>query len=174
MPKGVQEKRMERADFKAFYNKHFDRVYRFVFFRVSGNEEVAQDLTSEIFMRALKHFAKYDPAKSETAWIMTIARNHVINHYRDTKHHTDLEEVKFTLEGSDAREDEVAKDDKRRLLEALNELNEEERQVIEMKHLQGYRFKEIAEALGKSAGACRIEAHRAMKKLKEILTKQYD
>lgn len=174
MSEGVEEKRMQKADFKAFYNKHFDRVYRFVFFRVRGNADVAQDLTSEVFMKALKHFAKYDPARSETAWIMTIARNHVINHYRDSKAHIDIEEIKFSLEGSDAREDEEVNDDKRRLLDALNELQEEERQVVEMKHLQGYRFKEIAEVLGKSAGACRIEAHRAMKKLKKILTKRYD
>lgn len=162
---------MQKAEFKAFYSKHFDQVYRFVFFRVRSNDEVAQDLTSEIFMKALKAYAKYDPNKSQTAWIMTIARNHVINHYRDSKEAFDIDDIKFSLEGADGREDEMIEDDKRRLYDALNKLDPGEREVIEMKHLHGYRFKDIGEALGKTAGACRVEAHRAMKKLKKILIK---
>lgn len=165
---------MHKADFKAFYDRHFDRVYRFVYFRVRNNEEVAQDLTSEIFIKALKHFAKYDPERSESAWIMTIARNHVINHYRDQKQHVDLEDVKYSLEGSDGRKDEVIEDDKRILCEAMNQLSAKDREMIELKHLQGYRFKEIAEIVGKSPGACRIDAHRAMKKLKQLLNNSYD
>ena len=174
MQSSVEQKRMRKADFKAFYNEHFDRVYRFVYFRVRNNEEVAQDLTSEIFMKALAHFAKYDPNQSQSAWIMTIARNHVINHWRDQKEQVDLEDVQFTLSSGDAREKEVIEDDKRRLRAALDQLTQKERELIELKYLQGYGFKDIASLTGKTTGASRVEAHRAMKKLKAILTKQYD
>ena len=163
-----------KAEFKSFYQKHIDRVYRFVYFRVQNNVEVAEDLTSEIFMKALKAFEKYDPAKSESAWIMTIARNHLINYYRDRKESVDIDEMEYHLEGSDAREDEVIKDDVFRLHEAMNRLKPSERKLLELKHLQGFRFKEIGEMLQKTPGACRIEAHRAMKKLKAVLNNEYD
>ena len=171
MSERVKQSRMQKADFKGFYEKHIDRVYRFVYFRVKNNTEVAEDLTSEIFTKALKAFAKYDPEKSETAWIMTIARNHLINHWRDQKEQIDIEDVKYHLEGSDARIDEVIEDDKRRLYVSLNELSRKNRELVELKYIQGYRYKEIGEVLGKTAGAVRVESHRAMKKLKTIMKK---
>lgn len=165
---------MRKADFERFYDRHLDRVYRYVFFRVSQNVEVAEDLTSEIFMKALKNFDSYDPERSQVAWIMTIARNHVINHYRDKKETVDVDEVAFMLEGSDGREELVEMDETMIIQEGLAQLKPEDRQLVEMKHLQGFRFKEIAEVVGKSPGAVRVQTHRALKKLQTILEKRYE
>lgn len=165
---------MRRADFERFYDRHIDRVYRYVFFRVSQNVDVAEDLTSEIFMKALKAFHSYDPDKSQVAWIMTIARNHVINHYRDRKEIVDVDEVAFKLEGSDGRDELVKTDEQMMIQEGLSQLTLEERTLVEMKHLQGYRYKEIGEVVGKSPGAVRVQVHRAMKKLQTILEQRYE
>ncbi len=135
---------------------------------------MAEDLTSEIFMKALGAFAHYDPKKSQTAWIMTIARNHVINHWRDKKDTVDVDEIAFTLEGTDGRAEEEKKDEARILNDALGSLPAKDRRLIEMKHVLGYRYKEMADALQKTAGAVRIETHRAMKKLKKILDPTYE
>lgn len=164
---------MEKSDFHRFYETHAERVYRFILFRVGMNRETAEDLTSEIFMKALAHFAHYDPKRSSTAWIMTIARNHLINHYRDKKETIDIEDVALELVGSDARVDVVIDDERRCLVDAMNQLDVKDRQLIEWKYLQGYRYNDIAELLGKSAGAARIEAHRAIKKLKGLFAKRY-
>ena len=152
-----------KSDFHGFYDTHFERVYRFVFFRVRMNKEIAEDITSEIFLKALKHYAGYDPKQSHTAWIMTIARNTVINHYRDTKATTDIDELAFMLPGLDGREEVTLEDDQWRLCQAMKKLKPKDRRVIELKYIEGYRYKEIAEILGKSAGAARIEAHRDRK-----------
>lgn len=165
---------MKKAKFRAFYTKHFDRVYRFVFFRVANNADVAEDLTSEIFMKALRSFEKYDEAKSESAWIMTIARNHLINHYRDKKEQVDLDDVKFSLQGIDGERQVELEEDVRSLYEVMNTLTPQERRIIELKHLQGYKNKEIAEVLGKTEGACRIELHRAMKRLTSLMNESYE
>ncbi len=162
-----------QKEFDKFYATHLDRVYRFVFFRVKMNKDVAEDLTSEIFMKALKHFAKYDPKRSQVAWIMTIARNHVINHYRDTKETCDVDELAFKLPGEDGRKVLESMNDTMLVQEAILQLKPKDRKIIEMKYLQGYRYKEIAEMLNKTAGAVRIESHRAMKKLRSILEKPY-
>lgn len=165
---------MQKSDFKHFYNKHFDRVYRFVFFRVKMNKDVAEDLTSEIFMKALEHFATYDPERSQTAWIMTIARNRVMNHWRDQKIHSDIDDVAFCLEGSDGVQDAQSRDDAEQVHRALQKLDKKDRELIEMKHLVGFRYKEMQEILGTKATTLRVETHRAMKKLKELLTNVYE
>lgn len=164
---------MHQADFKRFYQKHFDRVYRFVFFRVQMNRDVAEDLTSEIFMKALKHFPSYDPKKSQYAWIMTIARNHLLNHWRDQKESIDIDDVAFCLEGTDGRSDAMKMDDCSEVYTALDQLSKKDRELIEMKYLLGYRYKEMSELLGRKAGTIRVETHRAMKKLKAIIEKRY-
>lgn len=160
---------VNKSDFHTFYLDHIDRVYRFVFFRVGHNKQVAEDLTSEIFMKALKAYQKYDPKVSKNAWITTIARNHLANWYRDSKQHDDIDEIAFKLEGSNLETDMEEKSDADVLHKALAKLKPKERNLIELKHLQGYRFKEIGELLGKTAGAARVECHRAMEKLRKIM-----
>lgn len=163
---------MKKANFRGFYNQHFDRVYRYIFYRVGMNEEVAQDLTSEVFLKALKAYSKYDPGKSQAAWIHTIARNHLANHYRDTKATEDLEDHVHHLEGENGHELAENVDDLRCLCDALQELEQRERRVVELKYLEGYKYKEIGSLMGRTASAVRVEAHRAVQKLKKIYAKR--
>ena len=94
---------MDKRSFEAFYQANLDRIYRYVFFRVGRNETVTQDIVSEIFIKALQHFEKYDEAISRSAWIYRIAHNHLANYFRDKKPQVDLEDVSFTLVGEDGR-----------------------------------------------------------------------
>ncbi len=156
-------------NFATFYDKHIDAVYRFVYFRVGQKREVAEDLTSDIFTSAFEAFDRFDPERGEKAWIMTIARNKVINHWRDRKDSVDIDDVAFTLVGEEGMETAERREDTATLKEAMDKLKPPERNLIEKKYLLGYRYEEIATSLGKKAGAARVETHRAMKKLKEYL-----
>jgi len=158
---------MNQRKFEKFYQTNIDRIYRFVFFRVQ-NAEVAEDLTSEIFMKALKAFDRYDEEKSKAAWIYTIARNHLANYYRDKKDAIDIEEVAFGLVGKDGREEMEKASDRMMLSKALDELSLEERRLVTLKHLEGYSYKEMAEILDKTDAALKVATHRAMKKLKYV------
>lgn len=162
---------MKKAEFRKFYHCHFDRVYRFVYFRVSSNREVAEDLTSEIFMKALRSFEKYDPKISARAWIFTISRNHLANYYRDRKSTEDIDNLAFSLEGEDGNETALVSDERRMLYQALAKIDQTARKILEMKYIQGYRYKEIAKEIGKSTGAVRVEAHRSVEKLRGLLKK---
>lgn len=160
---------MHKSDFKAFYETYLDRVYRYVFFRVGQNKAVAEDLSSEIFMSALKHFDSYDPTRSTSAWIMTITRNRLANHYRDTKQTVDVDAIAFQLPGEDGRVSFEEKETELALTAILDTLPPEDRKLIEMKYLLGYGYRDMAEMLGRSAGALKVETHRIMKKLKDLL-----
>lgn len=157
------------VDFAKFYDKHIDAVYRFVYFRVGQKREVAEDLTSDIFISALDAFDRFDPSKGEKAWIMTIARNKLINYWRDKKEQVDIDEVAFTLVGEEGREAAELREELETLREGIKKLKPPERVLIEKKYLLGYRYKEIAKELGKTAGSVRVETHRAMRKLRELL-----
>lgn len=157
------------GDFGAFYDKHMDAVYRFVYFRVSYNKAVAEDLTADIFTSALAAFKDFDPSRGEKAWIMTIARNKVINHWRDKKEAVDIDELAFSLEGENGAENVVLADDVDHLRQAMSKLKPYERSLIEQKYLLGYRYKEIAKRVEKQTSTVRVETYRAMQKLKGIM-----
>jgi RNA polymerase sigma-70 factor (ECF subfamily) len=161
---------MEKLAFDAFYRAFAKRIYAFVYFRVGGNKAVAEDLVQDIFLKAFEAYDRFDPAKGKSAWIYTIARNHVINSMAKQRPSVDLEEVEgMAIASADGREHMAIADDERRLLQAIEALGEEEAQLLRMKYLEGWSFDELAEIMEKTPGALRVQASRALKKLKKTL-----
>lgn len=158
---------MDKREFRTFYEEHIDRVYRYLFYRVK-HKEIAEDLTSDVFMKALEHFEKYDPERSKTSWIMTIAHNRLANYFRDKKPQTDIEPLAFSLPGEDLRVTVNKKDAEWTIAKYLIKLTERERTLIEQKYLLSMSYKEMAELDEKSANALKVETHRAMVRLKKI------
>lgn len=156
---------MKKKEFTLFYNENIDRIYRYVFFRVGRDTEIAQDLVSEIFLKAFQHFEKYDPAISKSAWIYRIAHNHLANFYRDRKVHADLDELAPFIEGEHGERTMERKEAEMQLIERLSALANEERLLVTQKYLEGYSYAEMAEIHGRSADALKVATHRAMKKL---------
>lgn len=159
---------MHKRAFEQFYKENIDRIYRYVFFRVGRNKDIAEDLVSEIFMKSLKQFHKYDPEISKSAWIYRIAHNHLANHFRDTKPTADIDEMAFCLIGERGEETMEKIEATNQIEEALSQLEPSDRQLVTMKHLQGYSYKEMAQILEKSKDALKMATSRAMKKLKKI------
>lgn len=163
---------MLATEFEAFYHAYVARVYRFVFYRVGARVELAQDLTQEVFLKAFEAFERYDPAKGKSAWIYTIARNHLINHHAKERSHVDIEEVDDSIWLSeDGREQFAQNDDERRLLDDIDTLDAEEARLVRMKYLEGWGFEDLAEVFGKTSGALRVQAGRALKKLRSKVKK---
>lgn len=163
------DKKQSKKEFEKFYNTHVDKVYRFVFFRVGGNKELAQDLVSEIFIKALEHFSDYDETKSTSAWIITIAKNHLANYWRDKKPTSSLPEDEaesnddFWLKSAIS----LSKKDalKREVGELLQKLDENTREIVTFHYILGYNYAEIAAMKNMSETAVKVAAHRAIKKL---------
>lgn len=156
------------GDFECFYKKNVDRIYRYVFFRVGRNTAVAEDLVSEIFMKAHRAFASYDPAVSRSAWIYRIAHNHLANHYRDRKQDVDLEDIAPFAIGERGEETMQRRETEIVIEKSLRALETEERRLVTMKYLEGYSYQEMSPIIGKSADTIKVATFRAMKKLKTI------
>lgn len=164
---------VKKKDFEKFYQTHLDKVYRFVFFRVNANKELADDLVSDIFMKALEHFETYDPKISQSAWIMTICKNHMANYWRDKKlvgslpDETDENIDSFWLNlASRAFKKEATK---KEIYELLAKLDENIREIVTFHYIFGYSYLEIAEMKGMTETAVKVAAHRAIKKLSNLI-----
>lgn len=165
-------RKASRGDEKAFselYELYFEKIYRFVFFRVN-HREAAQDLTSETFMKAWGRLAEIEAARAFTAWLYQIARNLVIDYYRTRKQDVDLNTLENTLQYEDniVQKANLSFDQKNFLL-ALKKLTADQQLVIKLKFLDELDNNEIAALLYKSEGAVRVIQHRAINELKRIL-----
>lgn len=166
---------MKKAKFEHFYNQNINKIYRFVIFRV-GNKETAEDLVSEIFFKALEHFDDFDPKISKSAWLFTIAKNHLANHWRDKKatiplpdneSEDGLSNDNFWL--TSAKVDFYKNATKIEVQEFLSSLDEKNRKIVTLHYLFGYSYAEISEILNMTETAVKVACHRAIKKLSFIL-----
>jgi RNA polymerase sigma-70 factor (ECF subfamily) len=165
-----------KHEFEKFYQTNFDKVYRFVFFRCQ-NQEQAEDLVSEVFMKVLEHFSEYDENKSKTAWLMTITRNHLANYWRDRKvtisiDQTDEDDEGFIDESKWLKSAIFAAQkqaNKSLVYEILAKLKPEEAEIVTLHYIIGYSYAEIAEINKTTEGAIKVAAHRVVKKMQSLL-----
>ena len=159
-------RRAKSGDASAFgqlYDGHFDRIYRYVFFRVT-DIETAEDLTSGVFLKAWENLQRYRPGGPFVAWLYTIARNTVIDHYRTRKPGVALEDVVLPHEaglddGLDRQSDVAV------LREGLRNLTDEQREVLTLRFIEELDTEEIARRMHKSEGAIRALQMRALQAL---------
>lgn len=159
---------MDKRAFDGFYRENFDRIFRYVRFRVA-DQPTAEDLVSEIFMKALAAFDRFDPSVSRRAWMYRIAHNHLANWYRGKRETVDLDDVAEFLPGEDGRDMERLSDERRLVERAFAVLDPEERRLVTCKYLEGYEYADMAQLLGKSADSLKTATHRAIKKIRGLL-----
>jgi len=164
---------MDKRHFKRFYNKNFDKIYRFVFFRCGGDPDLAEDLVSEIFVKALEKFHTFDPSISQAAWLYTIAKNHLANYFR-SKYFRDVQPLEVEVWWQDHTWELIdAEADHKAFYKMLSRLSDDEQKLVTMKYVEGYNYKEMSEILGKPKVTLRVATHRAVNKLKD-LAKKYE
>ncbi len=159
--------------FAELYDLYIKRIYRFVYFKVSGKEE-AEDITSEVFLKAW-NYAINDSAKeikSFSGLLYRLARNAVIDLYRrrSTQPQTVIiPEATELSDGGKWYEDLSRNADVARIIAALKKLKQEYQEVLTLRYVDELDIDEIAEITGKGGIAVRVTLHRATKKLKEML-----
>jgi RNA polymerase sigma-70 factor, ECF subfamily len=166
----------EAEAFGLIYDRYVDTVFRFIYFRV-GNRQLAEDLTSDTFLRALKRIGSFTwQGRDLGAWLVTIARNLVADHFKSGRYR--LEVTSGDVLDAD-REDrgpegspEAAVVDhitNVALLTAVKQLNPEQQECIVLRFLQGFSVAETAQAMGKNEGAIKALQYRAVRALARLL-----
>jgi len=162
----------QRKIFSSIYDKYVDKIYRFIFIKVSS-QEIAEDLCSETFLRGWQVFKEREDIENPPAFLYQIARNLIIDHYRE-KGKAKIVSAEYTPI-VDPREDLEEKanlsSDLEEVRRSLANLKGDYQDVIIYRYLDELSVPEIAKILEKSEGTVRVTLHRALKTLKDEINK---
>jgi len=158
--------RTQPEAFAPLYERYFPRVYAYCLRRVDETQE-AEDLCSQVFIRALAGLHGYHGGLV-SAWLFQIAHNVVVNHYRARRVAVALEEYDAADDSASERFEKV---EASRLVDTLlAALPDDQRDLLALSVDAGLTSEEAGAALGKSAGAVRVQLHRIVKQLRQRYT----
>jgi RNA polymerase sigma-70 factor (ECF subfamily) len=165
----------QQGDGEAFgqvYDAYVDSVYRYLYYRV-GSHALAEDLTSETFLRALRRIDSFSwQGKDIGAWFTTIARNLVVDHVKSSRFKLEVSTADMldADRGDDGIEAEVlGRLQSAALLDAVRRLKPDQQECVVLRFLQGLSVAETAEVLGRSEGAVKQLQLRAVRALAKLL-----
>jgi RNA polymerase sigma-70 factor (ECF subfamily) len=143
-------------------------------YQFCGSREEAEDRTQEVFLKLHGALPKYDFGKNFTAWLLTLAKNHLIDEYRQTKwektQRDEFDERVLAQAAHTGPEDDlVARETKALVWEGLNRLSADMRMVLILRDLQGKSYEEVAEILGLPLGTVKSRVNRARIQLALVL-----
>ncbi len=153
-----------RSDLGEIYDSYAPRIFRYIYHRL-GNRALAEDLTSEVFIRFLN--ARVAP-DNLAAFLYRIAHNLMVDHLR-TQRTTAMLDEGLPAEASDPAHLTEIEMERARLRRTIARLAPDQQQVIVLKFLEGLSNDEIAEVLGKPVGAIKALQHRGLMTLRDLL-----
>ena len=162
----------KRAQVAGLYETHFQRVVRYIAVRI-GDVGEAEDLTSEVFTRALRSADSYrDTGAPMEAWIFRIAHNIVVDHLRKISRRpasVQVDEALPLASNDDPTQDLERQQEIAELYRAISRLSEAQQQVLALRFGAGMTSEQAAEVMGKKPGALREMQSAAVKRLREML-----
>jgi RNA polymerase sigma-70 factor (ECF subfamily) len=164
-------KRQEK--FTTYYNQYKNKVFSFFNYQLSGDRQLAEDLTGDTFVKALKNFTNYDSKKAFSTWIYTIARNVFIDHLRTQKPVESLDQnVDTLIDDVDLTKEVdqkiIRKQQGERIEKLLSRLSKTERECITLRYLGELSNKEIAKIVKRSEVGVRVAISRGLKRLRSF------
>ncbi len=181
MTASLDEQLLERAKaydtnaLAAIYDRYESKIYSYIYHRV-GNPNLAQDLTSQVFLRMLEAIQNERAWKTSfSGWLYRIAHNLVIDHYRRRGRSTQVSYDDMPYLVSDKEGPEHAAERSfaaERLRSAINRLTEEQAQVVTLRFLEDLSIAEVAAAMGKTEGAVKALQYRAVMSLRRLMENQ--
>ena len=146
------------------FRENATKIYRFIYAKV-GNREAAEDLTSEVFLKATRWLAQDRSAESIRAWLYTVARGTIADYWRAQSRQptVPLEDPDAVLFCGREGPQEVRRT-RERAWRILDALPERERAVLRLRFLHGYTAGEIGQALGLTPGNVRVLQLRALRR----------
>ena len=163
----VERAKRDPNAFGELYERYLLQIYRFVYSRVR-DQTVAEDVTSEVFMKALKSIGRYqDTGKPFSAWLYQIAVNSVADRYRAARPVEDIDEQRDLAIGGASLEDVASqRDELRRIWGVVETLPRPQRIAMVLKFQEDMKIEDIAAVMGKTPGAVKLLIHRGVTRVR--------
>ncbi len=155
------------AAFGILYDRYVEKIYRFIYYK-TFSKEVAEDLVSDVFTKALEKINSYNPDKGAfSAWLYRIARNAVIDYYRTRKTVVAIDDI-FDL-GVDDRTPEAhdAVHALGKVTDYLKTLTPKQREIITLRVWEEKSYREIAEIVGGTEDSVKMAFSRSIRDVRE-------
>jgi len=146
------------------FRENAARIFGFIYAKV-GNREAAEDLTSQVFVKAARWLAEDRSADSIRSWLYTTARSAIVDYWREQSHYPSVpldDAIALLFCGTDGPEE--VRRTRERALRILAALPEREREVLRLRFLRGYTAGEIGQAMGLTPGNVRVLQLRALRR----------
>ena len=167
----------DEGAFSELYQENVKRIYNYIYYRC-GNVHDAEDLTSKVFQRALKHITRYKRTKVPfSAWLYRIAHNLVANWHRDSKRKKELplEDHTYLQSKSVLPEKQIENSQEiHSLMRMIRALSADRQQLLILKYVENMSNKEVGMIMGKSEGAIKSLYHRTLKELRRYIIYKKD
>ncbi|WP_298176637.1 sigma-70 family RNA polymerase sigma factor [Saccharomonospora sp.] len=164
--------------FATLYHRHVDNVFRYVLLRV-GDRHLAEDVTSETFLRALRRITSISyQGRDVGAWFTTIARNLVLDHVKSSRFRLEIVTDEVSDPGArDTRansapgpeQEVISRTTSDELLRCIADLGDDQRECIILRFIQGHSVAETAAIMQRNEGAVKALQHRAVRRLAKLL-----
>lgn len=166
----IQLAKKQQEYFGMLYEKYFEQIFRFVFKRLSGDEETAGDLTQQTFIKAMANMDRYtDMGLPFSSWLYRIAQNEVSMHFRAAKKTMTVNIEQHAVLGlldEVTHSHRMSMEEQEKLVQLLNELDQEQCDLIELRYFQGISFREISEIYNITEANAKMRVYRILEKLK--------
>jgi len=164
-----------KAQFSLIYDQYIERIYRFVYLKVSL-KETAEDITSKVFTKAWEAYQKDSQSiQNMSAFLYRIARNMTVDHYRqkDRTKTVSFDNVPQVADHkTDIHQKAVINSELEQVKAALANIKEDYQDVIIWHYLEDMPTEQIAQLLGRPAGTVRVMLHRGLEMLKNELNRE--
>lgn len=149
------------------------QVYGYVYMRTNRDKSLAEDIVSEIFLKAIENFEQYSKEKgSFKSWIFQITKNYLIDYFRSNKNRpsTSIEDLANELKDpSDTKKLAQNEIEKEIIKEAIETLPDNKKELLLLRYFSGYSYQEIAEVTQDNENNIRVVIHRTLQDLKRKL-----
>ncbi len=164
----VEASKKNPAKFEYLYNKYHEQIFRYVYQRMD-DKNLAFDVTSQVFMKALTNIHKYEfRGVPFASWLYRIAKSEVYQSYKENKSkrtvNIETTHVHDIMDELDEEENETLK---RKLITLIGKLPEKDLQLIEMRYFEKRSYKEIGEIMDMTENNAKVRAYRILRKLQK-------
>ena len=161
--------------FRAWYDDAVERVYGYLYGRCGGDIELAEDITQQTFLQAVRHWQDFDGRSDPVTWLCSIARNRLTDHFRDQdrQRRRHLKLMVREIESEPAPLDRVWAD-RDAVMTALRQLPDIERTALILRYVDDLSVREVAELLGRSVGGTDALLRRAKERFRIVYPKAFD
>ena len=163
----VEAAQADPSKFDALYELHFERLYFFIVSRVH-DRSTAEDLTSEVFHKALANLPTYEWRGAPfSAWLYRIASNAIVDHYKRSNREEQIDELEHPLAHRDLSSDALEFIDRHvHFFRLVDQLPDVQRRVVCERFVEDRSIREIAKRLSKTEGAIKQLQFRALQTLR--------